>query len=126
MTNNIYFYSFTFLLCLFFAYFFGFRSRQASGLINLNSILADFGSGSFFSTIIGWLLSIFWGLMLIFAYVGMIYSAYKIFSIFDAGEIKEIKSIEQSNSQKTIDKPDIKENNINPKKITKENEIIKP
>ena len=104
--NDKNFYFAAFFLCLFLAYFFGFRSKQSTGLMNINSILADIGSGSFLGMLFGWIMAIFWNLMLICAYVGMIYSGYKIFAIYSVGELLPV-----------TEKPKITTPNLNSKSV---------
>lgn len=127
MENNKYFYFGSFLFCLLMAYFFGFRSRQSSGLANLNSILADFGSGSFLGMLFGWVMSIFWTVMLVIAYGGLAYSGYKIYSIYSTGELTELKkTVDSSTTNGVISKDSMQL--IKPKNIITDSkeEIIKP
>ena len=122
------FYYVSFFICLFLAYFFGFRSRQSAGLMNINSILADIGSGSFVGMLFGWVMGIFWTVMLVCAYGGVVYSGYKIYEIYSAGELSPITekskiSSPNLNSSNTITVPT---NNHPSNSNATDNEILKP
>ena len=46
-----------------FAFYFGFKSRQAAGAARLNEIQSEFGGGSFFDSVKSGFMNFFWGVL---------------------------------------------------------------
>lgn len=75
-----------------FAFYFGFKSRQAAGASRLNEIQSEFGGGSFFESVKSGFMNFFWGVLCL----GSIFVALVGFATLDDKKPSKTETVKNS------------------------------